>query len=539
MDRRMKGNKGCIGFGWRFIPIVVLLLAVLLFTGCPPMELRKFIEERVEEANKGHDTSPPEVISISPLDGAKDVERELNITATFSEEMDEATINTTTFLVEDGANAISGTVSYNSSSKKATFTPDNPLELLKTYFVTITTGVKDLAGNGLAQEKTWSFTTRYRRWTEPEKINSLGNIIEELQIGMAENGKAVVVWEDSNNIYSNIFSPNPGWSGESWVYGTADTLSNLNLSVSSTGYAFAIWEELSTNDEISAMRYNGSSWEEVTPPFGSDTNPTHPSIAVDDDGNAIAVWELNDGNEFGIACSEYYGGTWNEPYNLSFSSYDRQFSPKIASDGYNYIAVWEDWTIEGIKARRYDGESWYDEMSAYDMEAPGIAMSPEGRALAGFVDATTWTDIYIRIYDDGWQGSGAELLISKGQPNNGWIALNATPVYWGIVEVGDGDIYVNRRDSAGNLWRDPSDSEWIGYGWNPQIAVDDSDRVVAVWEGNDGITFSLYNPDEDFWSEPVVIGQWGSYPQLAMNRDGFAIVVWIDGSDIMASEFME
>ena len=82
------------------------------------------------------------------------------INATFSEAMDPATINTANFLVTGpGTTPVTGTVTYDVSSKIATFTPASHLAANTVYTVTITTGAKDLAGNALASNYAWSFTT--------------------------------------------------------------------------------------------------------------------------------------------------------------------------------------------------------------------------------------------------------------------------------------------------------------------------------------------------------------------------------------------
>jgi hypothetical protein len=52
-----------------------------------------------------------------------------------------------------------GTISYNSTSFTATFTPTSNLASGTTYTVTMTTGVKDVAGNALASNNVWTFTT--------------------------------------------------------------------------------------------------------------------------------------------------------------------------------------------------------------------------------------------------------------------------------------------------------------------------------------------------------------------------------------------
>jgi len=103
------------------------------------------------------DTIKPTVSSTVPLNSATDVAINTKISATFSEAMDPLTITATTFTLKQGSTPVSGTVTY--SGVKATFTPDDDLAYSTTYTATVTTGAEDLAGNGLAVNKVWSFTT--------------------------------------------------------------------------------------------------------------------------------------------------------------------------------------------------------------------------------------------------------------------------------------------------------------------------------------------------------------------------------------------
>ncbi|OOP56248.1 MAG: hypothetical protein AYP45_10060 [Candidatus Brocadia carolinensis] len=102
------------------------------------------------------DTTPPTVTSTSPANGATNAAVSGNITATFSEAMDASTITTATFILNNG---VIGTISYNSSTKTATFNPNTDLSYSTTYTAKITTGAKDSAGNAMASNYTWSFTT--------------------------------------------------------------------------------------------------------------------------------------------------------------------------------------------------------------------------------------------------------------------------------------------------------------------------------------------------------------------------------------------
>ncbi len=106
------------------------------------------------------DTTPPTVLSTSPADGTTGVDVSKSVTATFSEAMDDSTITTSSFTLTLSSNSpVSGTVTYDSGTNTATFTPSTDLDYETTYTATITTGVTDLAGNSTASNYIWSFTT--------------------------------------------------------------------------------------------------------------------------------------------------------------------------------------------------------------------------------------------------------------------------------------------------------------------------------------------------------------------------------------------
>ncbi len=103
------------------------------------------------------DVTAPRVIATINPNGATDVAINTQVGATFSESMDPLTLTTTTFTLTTGGVPVSGTISY--SGVNAVFAPSNPLAPNALYVATITTGARDLAGNGLAADSTWSWTT--------------------------------------------------------------------------------------------------------------------------------------------------------------------------------------------------------------------------------------------------------------------------------------------------------------------------------------------------------------------------------------------
>jgi hypothetical protein len=100
------------------------------------------------------DTTPPTVADRSPAPGTTGVLQGANVTATFSERVVPESIS---FVVTDAANnPVTGVLTYDSATRKATFNPTGPLNANATYTVTVS-GTTDRAGNVMAAT-TWSFT---------------------------------------------------------------------------------------------------------------------------------------------------------------------------------------------------------------------------------------------------------------------------------------------------------------------------------------------------------------------------------------------
>ncbi len=119
------------------------------------------------------DTTRPTVTSTVPAAGATGVALNTSVTASFSEPMDPSTITTGTFtLACPAGTAIAGTVSYASSGNTATFDPASNLPASTTCTATITTGARDTAGNALASNFVWTFTTGAAADTTPPIITS-------------------------------------------------------------------------------------------------------------------------------------------------------------------------------------------------------------------------------------------------------------------------------------------------------------------------------------------------------------------------------
>ena len=99
----------------------------------------------------------PTITLLDPLNNAVAVSTTKLINITFSEPMDPATIRASTIILKQGSVFVSGTVTY--TGNIASFDPSVDLNPATIYSVTVTSGVKDMSGNALAANTTFSFTT--------------------------------------------------------------------------------------------------------------------------------------------------------------------------------------------------------------------------------------------------------------------------------------------------------------------------------------------------------------------------------------------
>jgi hypothetical protein len=131
----------------------------------------------VDPTDGGKPTQPA-VTSSTPPNGTVSVPVNENVIATFSEEMDRATLTATTFTLTYGQPRvpIQGTVIY--ANGTAVFWPAAHLFSDTTYTATITAGAKSRFGVGLAADYVWSFTTGNTQAPgHPVSLGMAGNFV--------------------------------------------------------------------------------------------------------------------------------------------------------------------------------------------------------------------------------------------------------------------------------------------------------------------------------------------------------------------------
>jgi len=110
------------------------------------------------------DVTPPAVTAVSPVAGATGVNTTVTVSADFTEALDPSSIDGNSVFLSNGGAPVAATVSYSSTNNRITLTPSSALANGVVYTMTLKGGagsarIRDLAGNSMLLDYTWSFTT--------------------------------------------------------------------------------------------------------------------------------------------------------------------------------------------------------------------------------------------------------------------------------------------------------------------------------------------------------------------------------------------
>jgi hypothetical protein len=159
------------------------------------------------------------------------------ITATFSEAMDAATISGTTFWLRDATNApVASVVTYDANNRRVILRPSAFLQESTTYTAILrgaSGGVKDVTGNALVSDLSWSFTTKAG---PPPSVGDTtvadfngGSFNINLLVADVDDGE-VVLAPTTGAEFTGSTLPS-GWHSIVWNSGGTVTVANGHLTV--------------------------------------------------------------------------------------------------------------------------------------------------------------------------------------------------------------------------------------------------------------------------------------------------------------------
>ncbi len=98
-----------------------------------------------------------QVVSVYPENGSDKIPANATLEVIFNDNIDMTTVNSSNFIVNGGA--VTGIFSYENQLKKVMFKPDPELVFGTSYMVTLTKDIKNVAGESMLSDYSWSFKT--------------------------------------------------------------------------------------------------------------------------------------------------------------------------------------------------------------------------------------------------------------------------------------------------------------------------------------------------------------------------------------------
>jgi hypothetical protein len=377
----------------------------------------------------------------------------------------------------------------------------------------------DADGNGVAvwlqpaggRSSVWAnrYTTGIG-WGTPVLIenNNTDNVNSGIELAMDAAGNVIAVWEmfdgTQANVWSNRFTPGTGWGTAVLLETGPGSADDTQVAVDSNGNALAVWSQSDgTRTNIWANRYTaGTGWGSATLIETDNAGGAGvPDLAFDTSGNAMAVWTQSDGARSNIWASRYVAGTgWGTAGLIETDNAGAAFSPRVKLDASgNAMAVWlqSDGTLGSVWANRFVAGVGWGTPQLIETDNAGNAAFPEIQVDASGNAVAVWR-----------QSDGTRL--------NMWANRYTVGVGWGVATLIE-------LDNAGGVGSFSS-------------AMDTAGNAVVVWQQLDGTRFNI-------WAARYVLGTgWGTpelletdnaanagRPRVAMNASGQALAGWDQG----------
>ncbi len=301
-----------------------------------------------------------------------------------------------------------------------------------------------------------------------------------------------------------------------------------------------------------------------TPVFVETIDTQHaifPQVAVDDGGNAIAIWlqlyETTPSNKYHVWTNRYSAATrtWGTPTTLSTGTED-SYSPAIAVNAAgDAVVAWTSRVSSSawVLARMYSASSglWgpgrqisFTTYQADINSGPGVAIDASGNAIVA------WSEFYAfganstrrwvwarRLATGGIVGTAVQVDI-WGNSAHPKIALTGSGDALAVWEQHDGtrwNIWSSRSAAtSGSLWTSPVALETDSLDARSVVlAAGPGGNAIAMWAMYDGTRNNIWANRFD-----ATTGRWGTaeiietgsgdaaLPQVGMDNHGNAMAVW-------------
>lgn len=364
-------------------------------------------------------------------------------------------------------------------------------------------------------------------WGAPVSVSSAGNNAADSELAMNAMGKIIGVWQRASSGAFIVES-------DTLSFGGADALKTIStetqgplspsVGIDASGNGVALWHRVQGTSKYIVMTssYLFSSGLWGAPVSINPTNPSLalplPSVAVNDSGKAIAVWQqLNSRSSDSSIQAAFlpFGGAWTFPATLS-TSLESARSPHVAIDSSgNVMVVWhESKGAISIVVARFCSSSgdWENSvtLSAQDNNAMNaqVALNDSGKAVVAWEKSTSSSNSIIQaaVFSGTSWGAPTDLSSASVDASLPQVALNASGeaiVSWSAENMSSDFLIQTNFLSTGGSWGGAetiSDSS-LQSRFN-QLKFDGAGNAIAVWEAISGGTSVIqanFRPTGSVW----------------------------------------
>ncbi len=271
------------------------------------------------------DTTRPNIVGNAPSNGATGVSTTSTIAFTFSEPMLKASVEAAFGI----SPVVPGSLAWDASSTVLTFVSSSPLAYATQYVVTMRTGAKDLAGNSVAADRGFSFTTAAAPDTTRPVVSSSTPPNGATNVSVTPT-ISVTFSEPMDAATEAAFVISPSVSGSAVLDSSRRVLIFSLSSGSSLSYAtqYAVAISTGASDiagnhlaQAYSFSFNTRAPPDTTAPRVTTWVPANSSTGVSVDQRVtIAFSESMDVSSVQVAVSQGYQlglPSWNSPQNTS------------------------------------------------------------------------------------------------------------------------------------------------------------------------------------------------------------------------------
>lgn len=447
--------------------------------------------------------------SSTPEDGAVNVSRTDALKMIFSAALDSSTATASNVSLSAAGNIAPLTLA--TAGTQLTATPAQALLPMTSYTLTAGTNLAGINGEKLGSAQTVTFKTADGAWHAAQTVNpNNGEDATSPKIAINANGDAITVWYQSDGtqlrIWAKRFTPGTGWGVPQIIETNTGDAFEPQIAIDADGNAIAVWYQFDgALFNVWSNRFTpDSGWG--TPELietSNDSPAIDPQIAMDAGGNAVAVWMQFDGTRYNLQANRFTSSSgWGIAQLIETDNAGEAVEPRMAMNANgDAIVVWYqfDGTRYNIWANRFTSASGWDiaqliETDDGDAGYPQIAIDANGNAIA------VWHQ-----YD--------------GAHNNIWSSRFTSSTGWSAAQLVETDN--------------------TGDAYDPQIAIDAGGNAIAVWRQYDGTHFNIwanrFTPAAEWGTAQLIetdnAGD-ASRPRIALDSSGNAIAVWAQSDSV-------